>query len=274
VASVRARRKDETLTSWLGQCCINVTDLDRSVAFYELFGLSATSRTEIPDAFEAIVENLDGKGGKLQLARQKKGVAPLDHGNAFWKQYVNTNDIGKMYSAVMDAGFESVAEPERYERWPVTVAFVRDPDGYLVEIVQRHPWGDDGDQTQAWIGQHCLYVRDIAGTRAFYEVLGLTCTSETDIPAHREVILEGSEGKGGKLQLAQKLDDDSPVVMGTAMWKQYVNTDDCVALHGVAVDAGYHEIMAPMRLERWPTTISFLADPDGYQVELVQRHAS
>ena len=24
--------------------------------------------------------------------------------------------------------------------------------------------------------------------------------------------------------------------------------------------------------DRWPVTISFLADPDGYQIELVERH--
>jgi hypothetical protein len=28
-----------------------------------------------------------------------------------------------------------------------------------------------------------------------------------------------------------------------------------------------------MRLDRWPVTIAFVGDPDGYQVELVQRHA-
>jgi hypothetical protein len=27
-----------------------------------------------------------------------------------------------------------------------------------------------------------------------------------------------------------------------------------------------------MRLDRWPVTIAFVGDPDGYQVELVQRH--
>ena len=62
--------------------------------------------------------------------------------------------------------------------------------------------------------------------------------------------------------------------MGTAMWKLYVNTDDCETLHRRAVDAGLHvDRWIPMRPERWPVTISFLADPDGYQVELVERHA-
>ena len=28
--------------------------------------------------------------------------------------------------------------PTRLDRWPVTVAFVNDPDGYSVELVERH----------------------------------------------------------------------------------------------------------------------------------------
>ena len=77
----------------LGQYCINVTDLDASVGFYTALGLDCTSRTEIPQAFEAIVENPAG-GSKLQLARQKDHEGALDLGTAFWKLYVNTHDIG------------------------------------------------------------------------------------------------------------------------------------------------------------------------------------
>src|SRR5690606_13998872 len=58
------------MTSWLGQYCINVTDLYTSVAFYETLGLACTSRTSIPEASEAIVENPAG-GSRLQLARPK-----------------------------------------------------------------------------------------------------------------------------------------------------------------------------------------------------------
>src|SRR5215213_6722880 len=121
------------MTSWLGQYCINVTDLDRSVAFYEALGLECTSRTEIPDAFEAIVER-PGAGGKLQLAQQKE--KPFRLGNAFWKLYVNTHDVSASFAAATSAGAAVESEPVAMERWPVTVAFVRDPDGYLVELVQ------------------------------------------------------------------------------------------------------------------------------------------
>ena len=256
------------MTSWLGQYCINVSDLDRSVAFYEALGLTCTSRTEIPQAFEAIVET-PGHGGKLQLARQKDQAEPFDLGSAFWKLYVNTHDIAGTFRAALAAGATVEAEPERLDRWPVTVAFVRDPDGYLVELVERHPW-PDGSPDAPWLGQYCLNVTDIDATVAFYELLGLTCTSRTDIPQAKEAIVENAS-RGGKLQLAQQLDQDGPLRMGS-MWKLYVDTDDCQGLHDAAVAAGHVSLVPPMRLDRWPVTIAFVTDPDGYQVELVQRH--
>ena len=124
------------MRAWLGQYCINVTDLDRTMGFYETLGLTNTSRTDIPNALEAIMEDAGGKGGKIQLAQQKDNSGPIDHGNAFWKLYINTNDIEKMYNAALGAGYESQSAPVKLDRWPTTVGFLRDPDGYLVEIEQ------------------------------------------------------------------------------------------------------------------------------------------
>jgi lactoylglutathione lyase len=58
-----------------------------------------------------------------------------------------------------------------------------------------------------------------------------------------------------------------------SMWKLYVNTDDCAGLHDIAVAGGATSVLAPLRLERWPTTIAFVRGPDDYLVEFVQRHA-
>jgi predicted enzyme related to lactoylglutathione lyase len=258
------------MRSWVGQYCIFVSDLERAVKFYEALGLTCTSRTDLDDVIEAIVENPD-KGGKLQLAQKRGAGEPIDMGNAFWKLYVATNDIERLYADAVAQGAEEVSAPERLDRWPMSIAFVREHDGYLVELTQRHPWTDGDDRTLSWLNQYCIYVSDLDASIGFYETLGLTCTSRTDIPAHREAILE-NPALGGKLQLAQKLDDDAPITMGTAMWKLYVTTDDCVTLHAKAVAAGSRSIMEPITPDRWPVTISFLADPDGYQVELVQRH--
>ncbi|HET9610390.1 MAG TPA: VOC family protein [Acidimicrobiales bacterium] len=257
-------------TTWLGQFCLNVMDLEASVDFYRALGLECTSRTEIPQAFEAIVEH-PGAGSKLQLAQQKDRQLPVERGNAFWKLYVDTTDIGALFERARQAGAAVESAPQRLDRWPVTIAFVRDPDGHLVELVERHPWGDGLPSDAPWLGQFCVNVTDIDRTVAFYELLGLTCTSRTEIPEASEAIVE-CPGRGSKLQLAQQRDQAGPLDMGS-MWKLYVYTDDCAALHGRAVGAGHASLMAPTRLDRWPVTVAFVADPDGYQVELVERHA-
>ena len=123
----------------------------------------------------------------------------------------------------------------------------------------------------AWLGQYCINVTDLETTVAFYEALGLTCTSRTDIAGAKEAILEHPD-KGGKVQLAQQDDQDGPIVMGSAMWKLYVNTDDIAATHAAVVASGAPTVMAPTRMDRWPVTVSFVEDPDGYSVELVERH--
>ncbi len=257
-------------TAWVGQYCLYVIDLEDSTRFYESLGLTNTSRTDLGEIKESIVENPD-KGGKLQLAQRMDQAGPLDMGNAFWKLYVATNDINKLFGNAVSAGAEVVSEPARGARWPMSIGFVKDPNGYLVELTQRHPWKDGDSTTYSWLNQYCLYVSDIDATSSFYETLGLECTSRTDIPGHKEAILENLE-TGGKIQLAQQLENDAPIDMGTSMWKLYIHTDDCKSLHARAADAGYKSIVEPFQPGRWPVTMSFLADPDGYQVELVERH--
>jgi len=59
-------------------------------------------------------------------------------GTAMWKLYVNTDDCRAVYDRAIAAGCESVSEPQRLDRWPVTVAFVKDLDGYLLELIEYH----------------------------------------------------------------------------------------------------------------------------------------
>jgi lactoylglutathione lyase len=122
----------------LGQYCINVTDLERSVAFWEgVVGIPVQSRTEIPKALEAVLQAPQG-GSRMQLAQHLDHEGPIDMGSAMWKIYVNTDDVQALYEKVIAAGCESVSEPARLDRWPVTVAFVKDLDGYLLELIEYH----------------------------------------------------------------------------------------------------------------------------------------
>jgi lactoylglutathione lyase len=119
------------------QYCINVSDLEKSVDFYEkTLCLTITHRVEEKEFREVI---LGGESGnRIQLAWHRDHAGPIEHGNAFWKLYLQTDDCKGLYQRCIDAGAESVMEPEQLEHWPVIAAFVKDPDGYVVEILETH----------------------------------------------------------------------------------------------------------------------------------------
>jgi lactoylglutathione lyase len=122
------------------------------------------------------------------------------------------------------------------------------------------------------LGQYCINVSDIDRAVEFWEgVVGIPVQSRTDIPNVKEVVLQAEVG-GSRIQLAQHLDRSDPVDMGTAMWKLYVDTDDCQALYDKAIAAGCESVSAPQQLDRWPVTVAFIKDFDGYLIEFVQNH--
>jgi lactoylglutathione lyase len=120
----------------LGQYCINVSNLDRGVAFYEgAIGLEISNGMEEEDFGEVILGTPDG--ARIQLAYHFGEDGPIEHGNSFWKHYVYTDDCRTLYERALASGGESVLEPQTLERWKCTVAMVKDPDGYQLEIIQQ-----------------------------------------------------------------------------------------------------------------------------------------
>ena len=125
------------MTQILGQYCINVEDMDRAIGFWvDVCELELQHRTEIPGVHEAVIQSPHG-GSRLQLAEHLDNEGPIDMGTAMWKIYINTSDCQRLYQRAIDAGCESVMEPQDLDRWPVVVAFVKDFDGYLIEFVEH-----------------------------------------------------------------------------------------------------------------------------------------
>jgi lactoylglutathione lyase len=122
------------------------------------------------------------------------------------------------------------------------------------------------------VGQYCIYVSDIERSARFYtDVIGLKEQGRTEIDDVHEIVLAADRG-GGRLQLAERYNGGQPIDHGFALWKIYMNVDDCAAVHDRAVAAGFTSTMAPQKLDRWPVTVAFILDPDGYSIELVQMH--
>ena len=121
----------------IDQYCINVSDLDKSVHFYEtVLGLKISHRIETRDFNEIVLAG--DSGHKIQRAKHHDQKGPIEHGNGFWKLYLNTDDCKGLYQRCTDAGMESISAPEVLKDWPVTAPLVSDPDGYQVEILEHH----------------------------------------------------------------------------------------------------------------------------------------
>ncbi len=132
------------MVSILSQYCINVSDIEKSIEFWDgVIGIPLQSRTEIPNAKEAVLQSPAG-GSRMQLAQHLDHEGPIDMGSAMWKLYVNTDDCQALYDKAIAAGCESVSAPARLERWPVTMAFIKDRDGYLIEFVEYHEGTPEG----------------------------------------------------------------------------------------------------------------------------------
>lgn len=126
------------MASQVAQFCISVTDLDRSEDYYtNVLGLQVQQRIEIPDARELVLGSADSDGS-IQLAQKTDQQGPIDHGDgALWKFYIYSDDIQSIYDAAVAWGSKCPTAPTRLDEWKVSIAFIIDPDGYRIELVQR-----------------------------------------------------------------------------------------------------------------------------------------
>ena len=121
----------------VGNVAIYVSDLERAERFYvDVIGLEALSRIETPNVREVIVGAAAG-GSRVMLAQRRDAPEVGSHGG-IWKIFLETDDAPALYERAVAAGAEAVAPPKHLEQWKVTIAFVQDPDGYLLELGQRH----------------------------------------------------------------------------------------------------------------------------------------
>jgi catechol 2,3-dioxygenase-like lactoylglutathione lyase family enzyme len=115
---------------------INVSDLDRSTDFYTRgLGLEEKGKYDLGHMHEVLV-GADGDVSILLIKYTSRDEAP-DIGTGYEKLVLVCDDVAASYAQAMAEGATSELEPRTIEAMALTVAMVRDPDGYLIELV-RH----------------------------------------------------------------------------------------------------------------------------------------
>ena len=118
--------------------CYRIGDIDRSVAFYEALGFEELRRMDIRDEAVNVFMGLPGDGPRLELT-YNHGVDSYELGTGYNHIAISADDLDATLERLAEQGIEPEKPPYRpggRTEGPL-ICFVRDPDGYRVELIER-----------------------------------------------------------------------------------------------------------------------------------------
>lgn len=122
---------------------IRTSNLERSINFYtRLLRLQLISRREIVanNAEIAFLRDPEGEGATLELTfyrDQKKFFQPDYEDRLFDHLAFETKDMKETITAMQESGITITDEPFRLSPAGSLIAFVEDPDGTLIELIEK-----------------------------------------------------------------------------------------------------------------------------------------
>jgi lactoylglutathione lyase len=117
--------------------CYRVTDPERSIAFYEALGLE--KRRELPIRDEAVNYFLGVPGQEipeLELTHNF-GVDSYELGTGYGHVALTVDDLDATLEKLAAQGIEPERPPYQVREGGSRICFVRDPDQYRVELIER-----------------------------------------------------------------------------------------------------------------------------------------
>jgi lactoylglutathione lyase len=126
-----------SISNYLGAVGIGVRDLDRSVNFYtRVFGLKKIWKLKLPHMHEVILNLEEGRGSSLVLMHYIDGSNP-NYTNNPVKLVFYVDDPQECIELIRREGLEIIREATPVpELRNAVVGLAKDPDGYLLEILQ------------------------------------------------------------------------------------------------------------------------------------------
>jgi lactoylglutathione lyase len=118
---------------------IRVNDLDESIRFYcDLLGMKLLRKKDYPDGrftLAFVGYGSEGEDAVVELT-YNWDTHKYDLGNAFGHLAVGVGDIYQTCEALRAKGGKIVREPGPMKYGGSEIAFIEDPDGYKIELVQ------------------------------------------------------------------------------------------------------------------------------------------
>jgi lactoylglutathione lyase len=118
--------------------CYRVGDVDRSVAFYEALGFEEVGRLPIRDEAINVFMGLPGDGPRLELTHNF-GVTEYEAGTGYGHIAITAEDLDGTLARLAEQGIDPEKPPYSVREGGSRLCFVRDPDGYRIELIESDP---------------------------------------------------------------------------------------------------------------------------------------
>lgn len=249
-----------------------VGDLDRTIKFYtEAFGMKLLRKRDVPE--EKYSNAFLGFGPEesqfvVELT-YNYGVTSYDIGTGFGHFAIATPNVYELVEHVRARGGVVSREPGPVKGGTSVIAFVKDPDGYTFELIQR-------ESTPEPLCQVMLRVGDLERSIKFYEkALGMSVVKRVDRPEYKYTIAMlgyAEEHKTTVLELTYNY-GVTEYSKGNAYAQIAISTDD-VYKSGEVVNLVTQELGGKVTRQPGPlpginTKITAFLDPDGWKTVLV-----
>jgi lactoylglutathione lyase len=119
---------------------VRITDPERSRAFYEALGFTFSNDFDIVRDGQVEATNyffsLGGNENVLELTYNHDGRT-YDIGTGYGHIAISADDLDDTLAQLKEQGIEPEREPYRVREGGSRICFVRDPDDYRIELIDR-----------------------------------------------------------------------------------------------------------------------------------------
>lgn len=120
---------------------VRVRNLEKSLAFYKLLGMHELRRREVPEGrytlvFIGYADNAAGQA-EIELTYNWGEDDGYELGAGFGHFAVGVPNVAEMVARVRAGGGKVTREAGPVKFGTTVIAFVEDPDGYKVELIER-----------------------------------------------------------------------------------------------------------------------------------------
>ena len=117
--------------------CYRITDIDRSVSFYEKLGFEERRRLPIRGEATNVFMGLPGDGARLELTYNHGRDEPYDLGSGYGHIALAVDDLDDVLERLEGEGIRPERPPYTVREGGSRLCFVRDPDDYRIELIEK-----------------------------------------------------------------------------------------------------------------------------------------